>query len=131
MKLWYREPAPGWDKGKDSWKPSSAFEQGHADNPWFCALPVGNGHLGAMVFGGIGFERIQLNEETLGSGSSIDRNNPRAIEYLPELRRLLFNGRSKEAEVLVDTKMLGMPPRAMDYQTLGGYVANFSRDRQC
>ena len=125
MKLWYGEPAPGWDKGKDSWKPSSTFEQGHADNPWFCALPVGNGRLGAMVFGGIGFERIQLNEETLRSGSSIDRNNPRAIEYLPELRRLLFNGRSKEADVLVDTKMLGMPPRAMDYQTLGDMWLTF------
>lgn len=127
MKLWYREPAPGWEEGRDSWRPSPKFDRSRPndENSWYHALPVGNGRLGAMVLGGIGFERIQLNDETLRNGTSIDRNNPRAIEYLPELRRLLFEGRSKEAEILLDTKMLGMPPRAMDYQTLGDMWLTF------
>ena len=59
-------------------------------NPWFQALPVGNGRLGAMVFGGVGVERIQLNEETLRSGGPVDRSNPRGPEVLAELRADLY-----------------------------------------
>jgi len=118
MKLWYSEPVAGWETARESWRPAEVFDAS-MDNPWFQALPVGNGRLGAMVFGGIGVERIQLNEETLRSGGPMDRNNPQAIEYLPEVRRLLFEGRNEEAAFLMNTRMLGVPPQAQDYQTLG------------
>ncbi|MSO21656.1 MAG: glycoside hydrolase family 95 protein [Acidobacteria bacterium] len=115
---------PGWDKGKDAWRPSQSYRT-DKENPWCQALPLGNGRLGAMVFGGVGFELIQLNEETLRGGSPIDRNNRQASQYLPELRRLIFQGRPDEAAFLVSSKMLGIPPRAEDYQTLGGLWLDF------
>ena len=125
MKLWYSEPAAGWETARTSWKSAVHFNP-DMDNPWFQALPVGNGRLGAMIFGGTGVERIQLNEETLRSGGPVDRNNPRALEALPEVRRLIFEGRNDEAAMLVETQMLGTPPRAMDYQTLGDLWLSFT-----
>ncbi|MDP7238654.1 MAG: glycoside hydrolase family 95 protein, partial [Candidatus Latescibacteria bacterium] len=125
MKLWYSEPAAGWETARESWNPDVYFNPG-MDNPWFQALPVGNGRLGAMVFGGIEVERIQLNEETLRSGGPVDRNNPRALEVLPEVRRLIFEGRHDEAAMLVEKRMLGTPPRAQDYQTLGDMWLSFT-----
>ena len=59
---------------------------------WTEALPIGNGRLGAMVFGGIQNERFQLNEDTLWAGGPYDPNNPDALENLPEARRLIFAG---------------------------------------
>lgn len=67
---------------------------------WVEALPLGNGWLGAMVFGGVGKERLQLNHDALWSGGPRDWDNPRAREVLPEVRRLLFEGKYKEAEAL-------------------------------
>ena len=124
MKLWYSEPVAGWEAARTSWQPAIVFDTSE-DNPWFQALPIGNGRLGAMIFGGIGVERIQLNEETLRGGGPMDRNNPQAIEHLPELRRLLFEGRNDEAAILLTTRMLGMPPRAQEYQTLGDLWLTF------
>ena len=124
MKLWYNEPVAGWETARESWQPAVLFDP-RMNNPWFQALPVGNGRLGAMVFGGIGVERIQLNEETLRSGGPTDRNNPQAIEHLPEVRRLLFEGRNEEAAFLMNTRMLGVPPQAQDYQTLGDMWLTF------
>ncbi len=69
---------------------------------WLEALPVGNSHLGAMVFGGTLDERIQLNEETFWSGGPHDNNSKQALAYLPEVRRLIFEGKEKEAEALVN-----------------------------
>ncbi len=77
--LWYRQPA-------------SEFTQ---------ALPLGNGRLGAMVFGGVDEERIVLNEGTLWSGGREDADRPDAAKYLPEIRRLLLEGKNAEAEKLV------------------------------
>ena len=68
--LWYRQPAAQWDH----------------------AMPIGNGRLGAMVFGGVNRERIQLNENTLWMGGRQERDNPDALKHLPEVRRLLFAG---------------------------------------
>ncbi len=65
------------------------------------SLPLGNGRLGAMVFGGVGEERIVLNEGTLWSGSPQDADKPDAAQYLPEIRRLLLEGKNAEAEALV------------------------------
>src|SRR5688572_7009061 len=64
-KLWYRQPAASWVQ----------------------ALPVGNGRLGAMVFGGVDSDRLQLNEDTLWAGGPYDPNNPQALSALPEVRR--------------------------------------------
>ncbi len=86
---------------------------------WLQALPVGNGRLGAMVFGGTTRERIQLNENTLWSGGPIDPNNPDALKHLPELRRMLFEGKYREAEAFAKQHSLGTPCRVKPYQTLG------------
>ncbi len=123
-KLWYSQPPDGWDQGPSAWKPEVTYTR-QSYKQWAQALPVGNGRLGAMVFGGTSFERIQLNEETLRDGGPIDRNNPNAIDYLPEVRRLLFEGNVQEAQNLLNTKMLGMPPRAKDYETLGDLWLTF------
>lgn len=92
VKLWYRQPADasvpdnksGWDNNRS----------------WLKALPVGNGFLGAMVFGDVNLERIQLNEKSLWSGSPDDDNNPDAFASLEKIRELLFQGKYKEATAL-------------------------------
>jgi len=101
--LWYRRPA----------------EQ------WLEALPVGNGRLGAMVFGGILRERLQLNEETVWAGGPWDSTNPEALAALPEVRRLLFAGRPAEAIALADAKMMSRPLRLPPYQPLGDLWLEF------
>jgi len=72
-----------------------------------------------MVFGGAPVERIQFNEETLWDGYPRERVNPKAREALPEVRRLLFEGKNEEARQLADETMLGVPPRIDSYQTFG------------
>ena len=71
LKLWYDEPATQWVE----------------------ALPIGNGRLGAMVFGGPEQERLQLNEETVWAGEPNTNANPDVLEALPEIRSLIFEGR--------------------------------------
>lgn len=78
LALWYKQPAKLWTE----------------------ALPVGNGRLGAMVFGGVDSERLQLNEDTLWSGAPKDWNNPAAKAVLPEVRRLLRQQKYTEADAL-------------------------------
>lgn len=96
-RLWYRRPAEFWDE----------------------ALPVGNGRLGGMVYGKTADEIIQVNEESLWSGSSVDRRNPDCIKNLPEIRRLVMEGKIKEAEELAVLAMSGIPQSQRAYQTLG------------
>lgn len=67
---------------------------------WVEALPIGNGKLGGMVFGGIEKERIALNEDTLWSGYAQDWNNPEAREVLPRIRELIANKQYAEADLL-------------------------------
>jgi len=86
---------------------------------WVEALPVGNGRLGAMVFGGINHERLQLNEDTLWSGGPYNPANPDALGALPEIRRLAAAGELKAAQDLVQQKFMSRPIRQMSYQTLG------------
>ncbi len=95
--LWYKAPAKEWTG----------------------ALPVGNGRLGAMVFGDPGRERIQFNEESVWGGSKIDNNNPEALKQLPAVRQALFKGEYIKARDLSDQYLLGTPPRIRSYQTLG------------
>jgi len=92
------------------------YEQPAAD--WNGALPVGNGRLGAMVFGGIESERLQLNEESLWDGYPRDRHNPKAKAALPEVRKLIFAGKHQEAEALCHDALLGVPDRILSYQSL-------------
>src|SRR5579875_3308463 len=93
---------------------------------WQDALPVGNGRLGAMVFGNIEAERIQLNEESIWDGEYRDRDNPRAGAAVPIIRQLLFEGKVREAEAMAVSDMLSMPRRMPCYQTLGDLTLDFS-----
>jgi alpha-L-fucosidase 2 len=92
--LWYRRPATQWVE----------------------ALPLGNGRLGAMVFGGVVEERLQLNDDTLWSGGPKDWNNPKARAVLPEMRRAVLAGDSMAADRLAK-QMMG--PFTQSYQPLG------------
>lgn len=105
LKLWYLEPANPED--------------------WNEALPIGNGSLGGMVFGGVSNEHIQLNEETVWDGGPRDRNNPDALKYLPKIRKLIIEGNIKEAERLTALAMVGTPQDQRHYESLGDLFINF------
>ena len=98
-----------------------------ADN-WNEALPVGNGRLGGMVFGNVHTERIQLNEDSVWYGGFKDRNNPSAIEKLGEIRKLIFEGRIKEAEDLCALALSGLPEEQSHYEPLGNLFIEFDQD---
>src|SRR6476469_5320604 len=85
LKLWYNKPS-----GKT----------------WENALPIGNGRLGAMVYGNVEKETIQLNEHTVWSGSPNRNDNPMALDSLNEIRKLIFDGKQKEAERLANKAII-------------------------
>ena len=94
LKLWYNEPANASVKDSpDGWKD---------DTEWLKALPLGNGSLGLMVFGDVNKERIQLNEESMWSGSPSDDDNPDAFSSQNKIRELLFDGKYKDATSLTN-----------------------------
>jgi alpha-L-fucosidase 2 len=113
LKLWYRQPAKVWTE----------------------ALPVGNGRLGAMVFGGVQKERLQLNEVSLWSGSPQDADNPDALAALHEIRQLIFDGKYTQANALANRKLVckgagsararGAKQPYGSYQTLGDLTLTF------
>src|SRR5512138_1623634 len=86
---------------------------------WVEALPIGNGRLGAMVFGGIARERIQFNESTVWTGGPHDYARPGAYRYLPRIRELLYAGRQPEAEALAQVHFMSAPLRQRAYQAFG------------
>jgi alpha-L-fucosidase 2 len=92
---------------------------------WADSVPVGNGRLGACVFGQPSKERIQLNEESIWDGELRDRNNPLAGQTAERMRQLLFAGRVADAEALVLTDFLSIPRRLPCYQTLGDLHLDF------
>ncbi len=92
-----------------------------AADVWNDALPMGNGRLGAMVYGHTGIDRIQLNEDTLFYGKFIDRNNRATLGKLPEIRRLIFEGKIAEAEDLMNQYMIGAPMTMRHYESLGEF----------
>jgi hypothetical protein len=92
---------------------------------WIEALPVGNGRLGAMVFGGTASECINLNEQTIWPGGPYDPTRPGGPAALPEIRRLIFAGKLREAEALFNKTMLGKPVEQMKYQPLGDLLLEF------
>ena len=85
---------------------------------WVEALPVGNGHIGAMVYGGIDHEEIQLNEATFWGGGPHRNDAEHALENLPRVRELIFSGKNMEAQRLIDRTFLS-GRNGMPYQTLG------------
>lgn len=94
LKLWYNQPADALAEDSPS---------GWNDDPeWLKALPLGNGSLGVMVFGDVNKERIQLNEESMWSGSYDDNDNPEAFAAQAKIRQLLFEGKYREATELTN-----------------------------
>ncbi len=118
LTLWYEQPASVWTE----------------------ALPVGNGRLGAMVFGGVEHERIQLNEDSVWSGGPQDADNREALKYLEEVRALLLQGKYTEAQALTYKTLLckgsgsghgnGAYEAFGSYQTLGDLYFDFGRNRE-
>ncbi|WP_190284964.1 glycosyl hydrolase family 95 catalytic domain-containing protein [Bacillus sp. S3] len=102
-KLFYNKPASDWNE----------------------ALPIGNGFLGAMIFGQVNKERIQLNEDSLWSGGFMDRTNPDSLTYVNEVRELLFKGQIREAEKLASQSMFAKHPHMRHYQTMGDVWIEF------
>lgn len=103
LKLWYEQPAEAWTD----------------------ALPVGNGRMGAMVHGGVEKEYIQFNEETLWKGGPHDYAHKGAVNYLGEIRQLLFDGKQKEAHVLAMKEFMSTPLTQMEYQPFGDLYMEF------
>lgn len=95
----------------------------HPASVWEEAIPVGNGRLGGMVFGGVEVERIQTNEDTFWSGEPRNVQNPSASQYLPEIRQLLLDEKNKEAQQLIDKTMLG--PWNESYMPFADIVLDF------
>jgi alpha-L-fucosidase 2 len=102
-RLWYRQPAKEWVE----------------------ALPVGSGRMGAMVFGGVAAERLQLNEDTLWAGGPYDPANPEALKALPEIRALIDAGDYAKATEVAEARFMATPKRQMSYQTIGDLKLTF------
>ncbi len=102
--LWYDKPASRWEE----------------------ALPVGNGRLGAMVFGNPFQECIQVNEESLWAGAPLNSNNPKAAQSLDKVRELILNHQFDAAHQLATETMVGTPPCVRSYQTLGNICLDYS-----
>ena len=100
-KLWYNKPA----------------------SHWLEALPIGNSHLGAMVYGGTDVEEIQLNEETFWSGSPHNNDSKKSLAVLPEVRRLIFEGKEGDAAKLIDQNFIP-GPHGMRFLPLGSLKLN-------
>jgi len=98
--IWFNQPAANWNE----------------------AIPIGNGTLGGMVYGGIESDTIKINEETLWSGGPRDLQNYKAIKYLPKIRQLLLDKKNRKAEKLINSKMLGEYNES--YMPMGDLVIN-------
>ena len=103
LTLWYRQPAKQWVE----------------------ALPVGNGRMGAMIFGGISRERIQFNEQTVWTGGPHDYAHRGTYQRLGQIRQLLFEGRQKEAEDLAMREFMSVPLHQQAYQAFGDLELSF------
>ena len=97
----------------------------NAASKWTEALPIGNGRLGAMIFGGVAREHLQLNEATLWAGGPYDPANTNALAALPVVRQLVFEGKYDEASQLISQKMMAVPLQQMPYETLGDLFLDF------
>lgn len=103
IKLWYKQPAQLWVE----------------------ALPLGNGRIGAMVFGNPAHDEFQLNEETVWTGSPYNNVNYKARESLTEIRNLIFEGKNLEAQTMAGPQILSTHSNGMAYQTVGSLKLDF------
>ncbi|GLR16319.1 glycoside hydrolase family 95 protein [Portibacter lacus] len=104
--MWYQKPAEVWED----------------------ALPVGNGRIGAMVFGGVSEERIQLNEETYWSGGPYNTVVKGGYKKLPEIQKLIFDGKPIEAHKLFGRHLMGYPVEQQKYQSLANLHLFFHKE---
>ncbi|WP_430539987.1 glycoside hydrolase family 95 protein [Neobacillus drentensis] len=104
--IWFDQPAKEWNE----------------------ALPIGNGRLGAMVYGKTSMEQIQLNEESVWYGGPRDRNNPDALGNISTIRELLMNGKPKDAEKLAMMALSGIPETQRHYMGLGDLFLDFNHN---
>lgn len=113
--------------GEKAEKPAGEWllwESGPA-REWLEAFPLGNGHMGAMVFGGLREERIQFNHDTLWKGHPEDYQHPGAADYLDQIRELLFAGRQRKAQRLAGKQFMSIPLRQKAYQAFGDILLDF------
>ncbi|MFP4976961.1 glycosyl hydrolase family 95 catalytic domain-containing protein [Paenibacillus sp. CN-4] len=103
-RLWYAEPAAEWNE----------------------ALPIGNGRLGAMIYGRTAEEKLSLNEDSVWYGGPRDRNNEDALPNLPRIRKLILEGKLREAEELAAMAMSGLPESQRHYLPLGDLLLSFA-----
>ena len=106
QRLWYDKPA----------------------NFWLEAVPLGNSRMGAMVYGGTQTAEIQLNEETFWSGGPHDNNSKTSLQYLTEVRSLIFDGKEREAENIINQQFIP-GPHGMRFLTLGSVKMDFGHDQ--
>jgi len=104
LKMWYDKPAKVWNE----------------------ALPVGNGSLGAMIYGDPQNEKVQLNEDSFWSGGPSRNDNPDALNALPEVRKLIFDGKYKEADSLINQKMTAKQLHGSMFQVVGNLNLSFA-----
>jgi alpha-L-fucosidase 2 len=98
LKLWYNKPS---------------------GTTWENALPIGNGHLGAMIYGNVEKETIQLNESTVWSGSPNRNDNPLALDSVALIRQLIYDGRRKEAERVVNNSIISKKSHGQKFEPVG------------
>src|SRR3982750_353481 len=98
LKLWYNKPS---------------------GNTWENALPIGNGRMGAMIYGNVERETIQLNEHTLWSGGPNRNDNPLAPDSLPIIRQLIFEGRQKDAERIANGVIISKTSHGQKFEPAG------------
>ena len=103
LRLWYDKPAADWNS----------------------ALPIGNGTLAAMIFGGPAVDRLQLNEGTVWAGSPNNNSNPEALAALPKVRELIFANKNLEAMNMATEKIMSQTNFGMPYQTMGDLYLSF------
>jgi alpha-L-fucosidase 2 len=104
LKLWYNKPS---------------------GNTWENALPIGNGYLGAMIYGNVEKETIQLNESTVWSGSPNRNDNPLALDSLALIRQLIYDGRRKEAERVVNRSIITKKSHGQKFEPVGSLQLAF------
>src|SRR3954449_4937001 len=105
LKLWYNHPS---------------------GDVWENALPIGNGRLGAMVYGNVDTETVQLNEHTVWSGSPNRNDNPLAIDSLDAIRKLIFEGKQKDAERLADRVIISKKSQGQKFEPVGSLQLTFN-----
>src|SRR5437868_4072074 len=105
LKLWYSNPA-----GK----------------VWENALPIGNGRLGAMIYGNVEKETIQLNEHTVWSGSPNRNDNPLAMDSLDAIRKLIFEGKQKDAERMANRAIISKKSHGQKFEPVGSLQLTFN-----